>query len=174
MATIQEIYTVAEQVVKAYKKMNALAAKELPKEIENIVLRHAKIACATAFIPAGGLDILAATTNVWVMYISINNVLGIKFSKNVVKSVGSAVISNAVHNLGILAVAEALKWNPLSYAASVAILCSALYALTIVSGWVYLKALANMGSRDGDIDAAVRETLSQHADIKHIFDTYNK
>ncbi len=174
MAELEEIYRVARKAIDVYNKVNDVAADVLPEDIVKIVLRHAKIACATAFIPIGGLDVAAATANVWAMYISINKAIGLKFSDNIMKSIGSAVISNLVQNLGIMAIAAALKWNPVSYIFSVAILTSALYALTIVSGWVYLKALANMGENDDDIDTSVKKSLSKYSDIQGLFDKYRK
>ena len=76
MATVLEIYDAAKKAIAALKQINSVAAGVLPEDIENIVMRHAKIAFATAFIPIGGLDVLAATANVWTMYVSINNKLG--------------------------------------------------------------------------------------------------
>lgn len=170
MATVLEIYDAAKKAIAALKQINSVAAGVLPEDIENIVMRHAKIAFATAFIPIGGLDVLAATANVWTMYVSINNKLGLKFSDHILKSLGSAIVSNIVQNVGIMAVVSALKWNPLSWPISVAILTASLYALTIVSGWVYLTALANMSQHDNDITFSVKNALKNKADIKRLYD----
>lgn len=174
MATLREIYDAANQVLSVYNKINSIAAKALPEDIEKIVLRHARIAIATGFIPVGGLDVAAATANVWAMYISINNAIGLKFSDNVMKSIGSAVVANIVQNLGVLAIVTALKWNPFSLPVSMAIMASVLYSLTIVSGWVYLKSLANMAENDNDIDSSIKQTLSKYSEVKDLFDKYNK
>lgn len=163
------LYSVALQAIDAYKKINDAAKYVLPEDIEKIVRKHAAIAVATAFIPVGGLDLVAATANVWTMYVRINNALGVKFSDNKMKSIGSAVVSNLVQNLGVAAVAMALKWNPISYIASVAVLTGALYGLTITSGWVYLKALTNMALNDGDIDRSIKETLKDKASISQVY-----
>ena len=85
------------------------------------------------------------------------------------KSIGSAVVSNLVQNLGVAAVVVALKWNPISYVASVAVLTGALYGLTITAGWVYLKALTNMALNDGDIDRSIKETLKDKASISQVY-----
>ena len=69
-----------------------------------------------------------------------------------------------------MAVVSALKWNPLSWPISVAILTASLYALTIVSGWVYLTALANMSQHDNDITSSVKNALKNKADIKRLYD----
>lgn len=174
MSTVKEIYDAANLAIQAHGTLNSLASNALPEEVEKIVVRHARIAIATALIPIGGLDIAAATVNVWTMYISINKAIGLSFSENVMKSVGSAVISNIVQNVGFMAIVQVLKWNPFTFPISVAILAAALYGLTIVSGWVYLKALANMGQHDGDIEYSVRQSLSNYADIKELFEKYRK
>ena len=174
MATVLEVYDAAKKTIAAYKKINSVAADVLPEDIEKIVLRHAKIAFATAFIPIGGLDVLAATTNIWAMYVCINNALGLNFSDHIMKSVGSAIVSNVVQNVGLMAVVATLKWNPLSWPFSVAILTSSLYALTIVSGWIYLTALAKMAQHDNDVQASVKDTLKYQTDIKRLYDKLNK
>lgn len=163
------LYSVALQAIDAYKKINDAAKYVLPEDIEKIVRKHAALAVATAFIPIGGLDLVAATANVWTMYVRINNALGVKFSDNKMKSIGSAVVSNLVQNLGVAAVVVALKWNPISYVASVAVLTGALYGLTITAGWVYLKALTNMALNDGDIDRSIKETLKDKASISQVY-----
>jgi uncharacterized protein (DUF697 family) len=174
MSSIVEIYDAAKKAIAAYKKINKVASDALPEDIEKIVLRHAKIAIAAGFIPFGGLDVAAATANVWAMYISINNAIGVKFSENIMKSIGSAVVANVIQNLGIMAIVSVLKWNPIAYPVSVAIMASVLYALTIVSGWVYLKALANMAENDDDISSSVKLTLQKYSDIKSLFNKYRK
>ena len=63
------LYSVALQAIDAYKKINDAAKYVLPEDIEKIVRKHAAIAVATAFIPIGGLDLVAATANVWTMYV---------------------------------------------------------------------------------------------------------
>ena len=141
----------------------------LADETDKIVTQHALIAVGSAWIPIPGADIAAMTANVWTMYVRINNALGVKFSDNKMKSIGSAVVSNLVQNLGVAAVAMALKWNPISYIASVAVLTGALYGLTITAGWVYLKALTNMALNDGDIDRSIKETLKDKASISQVY-----
>mgnify|MGYP007033164565 CR=1 FL=1 len=169
-----DLFTMAQRVIATYRGLNSAANSVLPEDIVKIVRRHAGIAVATAFIPIGGLDVAAATVNVWTMYVKINNALGIKFSDNMMKSIGSAIVSNLVQNLGIAAVACGLKFFGPGYFAAVAILTGALYGLTMAAGWVYLKALTNMALHDGDIKAAVKEALKDQADIKKVYDENKK
>lgn len=166
---MSNLYSIALQAVDAYKRINSAAEYVLPDDIVKIVKRHAKIAVATAFIPVGGLDIAAATANVWTMYVSINKALGIKFSDNKMKSIGSAVASNLVSNLGVAGVAATLKWLGPSYIVSVAVLTAALYAFTITAGWVYLKALTNMALQDGDIEEEIKKVLKDKAELSKVY-----
>ncbi|MDE7089036.1 MAG: YcjF family protein, partial [Prevotella sp.] len=168
------LYSIAVQAIDAYKRINSAAEYVLPDDIVKIVKKHAKIAVATAFIPIGGLDMAAATVNVWTMYVRINKSLGIKFSENKMKSIGSAIASNLVTNLGIAAIAAGLKWTGVGYFASVAVLTGALYALTITAGWVYLKALTNMALHDSDIDEAVRDVLKDKSEITKVYNENKK
>lgn len=153
------LLSAAKDAIEAVKFMDGTASKVLPDEIASIVKLHAKIAIASAFIPVGGLDMAAATANVWTMYIRINNKLGLKFSDNVMKSIGSAVVSNLAQNAGLLAIAAGLKWTGLGYFPAVATMTGALYALTLTSGIIYLNALALMARNDNDIDKSIREAL---------------
>lgn len=171
---MSNLYSIALQAIDAYKRINSAAEYVLPEDIVKVVKRHAKIAVATAFIPIGGLDIAAATANVWTMYVSINKAIGIKFSENKMKSIGSAVASNLVTNLGITAVAAGLKWTGVGYFASVAVLTGALYALTITAGWVYLKALTNMALYDGDIEDEVKKVLKDKSGLTQVYNENNK
>lgn len=149
----------AKDAIMAVQMMDGAAGKVLPEQIASIVKNHAKIAVATAFIPIGGLDIAAATANVWTMYARINSKLELCFSENVMKSIGSAIVSNLTQNAGIIAIAAALKWTGASLIASIATMTGALYALTLTSGIIYLKALTLMARNDSDIDSAVKEAL---------------
>lgn len=166
---MSNLYSIAIQAIDAYKRLNSAAEYVLPEDIVTIVKRHARIAVGTAFIPVGGLDIVAATANIWTMYVSINKKLGIKFSENKMKSIGSAIASNLVQNLGIMAVASGLKYTGLGLAASIVILTGALYAFTITAGWVYLKALTNMALHDDDIEDAVKNVLKDKSEITKVY-----
>lgn len=171
---MSNLYSIAIQAIGAYKRLNSAAEYVLPEDIVKIVKKHAKIAVATAFIPIGGLDMAAATVNVWTMYVKINSALGIKFSDNKMKSIGSAIASNLVTNLGISAVAAGLKWTGIGYFASVAVLIGALYALTMTAGWVYLKALTNMALHDDDIEDAVKNVLKDKSEITKVYNENKK
>lgn len=160
------IISVARDAIFAVGLMDSAAKKVLPEDIAKLVNRHAKIAVASAWIPIGGLDIAAATANVWTMYFKINKMLGLQFSKNAMKSIASAVISNLVQNLVLSGVMAGLKYVPgVGYVAAASVMSATLYALTQTSGWIYLKALTIMARNDKDIDASVKEVMKDKDSI---------
>lgn len=166
----QDVFHIAQKVVSELKVINSVASRALPSDIEGIVKRHAKIAVATTLIPLAGLDMAAATANVWMMYLNINKELGLSFSKNTMKSIGSAVAANLISNLGIAVVLSNLKWTGLGYAAAVIVASPYMYAFTITAGWIYLKALSNLALHDNDIDNATKDVLRNYSDIKSVFE----
>lgn len=168
------IYETALKLIDAYKRINSAASYVLPEDIVKIVKCHAAIAVATAFIPIGGLDMAAATVNIWTMYTKINTALGIKFSDNKMKSIGSAIASNLVLNLGVSAVVSGLKFTGVGYFAAIAILTTSMYALTMTAGWVYLKALTNMALYDKDIDDSVKDVLKDKSAIDKVYNENKK
>lgn len=160
------LISVAKDAIFAVGLMDGAAKKVLPEDIAKLVNTHAKIAVASAWIPIGGLDIAAATANVWTMYFRINKMLGLQFSKNVMKSIASAVISNLVQNIALSGVMAGLKYVPgVGYVAAASVMSATLYALTQTSGWIYLKALTLMARNDKNIDDSVKEVMKDKKSI---------
>lgn len=160
MKSIMNLVSVAKEAVNAVTVMDDTSRKVLPEEIADLVNFRAKLAVASAWIPIGGLDIAAATANVWTMYFKINKMLDLKFSENKVKTIASAVISNLVQNIATVAVAAGLKYIPgIGPFAAAGIMSAALYVLTQTSGWIYLKAISTMALNDGDISLSVKNIL---------------
>ena len=80
-------------------KTSEVMRKSIPNELINVVERHKKVqlgaSLAQSFIPgAGVVATSAAVASLWKMYYDINQVLGIKISDNVGKSLTSAVLTN--------------------------------------------------------------------------------
>ena len=163
---ITSVLSVAQDAIKAVGIMDGASAKVLPEDIANLVNLRAKVAVVSAWIPIGGLDIAAATANVWSMYFKINKMLGLKFSENKVKSIASAVISNLVQNIALSGVMAGLKYVPgIGYVAAASVMSATLYALTQTSGWIYLKALSSMARNDDDISSSVKRVLKDKESI---------
>lgn len=153
--------------IKAVESFDKSMSVELPNEIADAVHTHAGIAVASAWIPVTGLDIAALTANIWAMYVRINKKLGISFSENMMKSIGSAVAANLASNLALAGVGSALKFIPgLGSIAGGIIMSAAMYGTTVGAGWIYLTALTNWvkkgkGSAD-DLRGCIDEVMEQN------------
>ena len=115
------------------------------------------------------------------MYARINNKIGIPVKENVLKSIGAGVATNLTSYIAMSGVASAMKFIPGIGTLGGAMLMSAsLYAVTLVSGWVYLKALCIMAKRGGgvintnDFKAAINQVLSDKGLIKKLINTAKK
>ena len=126
----------------AAKGINRDLRADIPDEIVDLIYAFAGGAVAASFIPVPGLDVAVATADVWVMYTQINRKLGISFSKNLMKSIGSAVIANLTANLGQIGISLALKLIPgVGTAVGGTLMAVTVFGTTVAAGWVYLKAL---------------------------------
>ena len=70
------------------------ADQEKEKEIINVINKHSLIAAAAGWVPIPFVDIALVVGNVWTMYATINKVIGLSFSDNMLKSIGSGVVAN--------------------------------------------------------------------------------
>lgn len=139
----------------------------LPQEVAKVVKAHSKLAVASAWIPVPGADVAAGATTIWTMYTRINGKIGLTIKDNALKTIASGVATNLVSYAAMIGVGSILKGIPvLGPVAGGFILSASLYAITIVSGWVYLKALCILAEKDGtDLDLnklgdAVKEVMS--------------
>lgn len=173
-----ELMQVSVELVKALDKA---ADTTLPKEIVEVVKLHSKIAVGSAWIPVPGADVAAGAANIWSMYARINSKIGISFKENVLKSIGAGVATNLTSYVTLSGVASAMKFIPGIGSIGGAVLLSAsLYAVTMVSGWVYLKALCTMAQRNStnissdDFKRAINQILSNKNLIKSLFNMAKK
>jgi len=145
--------------------LDKAANKQLPGDLSDIVKTHAKIAIASAFVPVPGADMAAAATNIWTMYVRINNALDLPFSDNIIKSLASGIVTNlAGAAAGALVMGSALKFIPgLGSIGGAALMATTVYAITIASGIVYMKALSNL-LQSGDTDSMTEAALKQATD----------
>lgn len=158
------IYPAAVLAVKALDKEMRTS---LPNEIVNCIQLHSGLAVAASFIPVGGLDVAALTGNIWTMYVRINKLLGISFSENMMKSIGSAVAANLASNLAIAGTAAVVKYIPfLGTITGGAVMSVTMYGATIGAAWIYLMAIVNWvkkgkGSGD-DLRSCVNDVMIQN------------
>lgn len=174
-----QLFQAAVSLVQALDKA---ADEHLPGKLSEIVKIHAGIGVGCIFIPVPGADLLAALGNTWTMYLRINKELELPFTKNLVKSIASGIMSNLASNAAILAVfalGSSLKiFAGIGTAASIAVMSATVYAATFAAGYIYIKALdivfrtQDSGQvREEDLKAAVDEVLSDKETVQSIFKT---
>lgn len=154
--------------------LDKAADATLPNEIVDIVKLHAKLAVGSAWIPVPGADVAAGAASIWSMYLRINSKIGMKFGENILKTIASGVATNLASYAAALAVGGALKFIPgIGSIGGALVMSATLYALTLTSGYVYLKALTAMLRRkenltDTQLKKSVEGFLSENvSDIKN-------
>ena len=157
--------------------MDETASAVLPSEIVDVVKMHSKLAVASAWIPVPGADIAAGAASIWGMYIRINGKIGIPIRENIIKSIGSGVATNLAGYVAMSGVASAIKFIPgLGSIGGGVLMSAAMYALTLTSGYVYLRALQTVAKRNGrnisgsEVADAVKKVLSDKGGVKAFFD----
>lgn len=145
----------------AAKGINRDLRADIPDEIVDLIYGFAAGAVAASFIPVPGLDVAVATADIWVMYTQINRKLGISFSKNLMKSIGSAVIANLTANLGQIGISLALKLIPgVGTAVGGTLMGVTVFGTTVAAGWVYLKALCAFYQSGAQSEDALKDAVS--------------
>lgn len=175
---MQQLVSTATELVKLLDKV---ADQTLPGQIVDVVKLHSKIAVGSAWIPVPGADMAAGAANIWGMYARINGKIGIPVKENILKSIGAGVATNLTGYIAMSGVACAMKIIPGIGSVGGALLLSAsLYAITLVSGWVYLKALCMMAKRNStninteDMKKAIDIVLSDKSLIKNLINSAKK
>jgi len=163
---------VAHQLVDAMDKQ---ADNLLPYRIADIVKLHSKLAVGSAWIPVPGADIAASAATIWTMYGRINSALGLSLKENLGKTIASGVVTNLASYFAVAGFGSIIKVLPGIGTVGGAVLMSAtLYASTIASGWVYLKALCLLAETYGSqidmsqLGNAVQTVLTDSASIKKV------
>lgn len=169
-----------EVAVDLVKLLNKEADKRLPKELADAVKLHSTLAVGSAWIPVPGADVAAGAANIWGMYIRINTKIGIPVKENILKTIGAGVATNLASYMTTAGVASLLKLTGVGYFMSAAIMSASLYAITLASGFVYLKALTTLARKSSgnlnisDIPKAVNDVLKEKNIIKEFIDSAKK
>ena len=166
-----ELYEAAVALVTVLDKT---AEQLLPQGIVDVVKLHSKLAVGSALIPVPGADVAAGAANIWTMYGRVNSKVGISIKGNVLKTVSSGVVTNLASYMAMAGLGSAIKVIPgIGTVTGTALMSASLYAVTLASGYIYVKALtllANKGNGSIDItqiDAAVKEILGSKEVIKN-------
>lgn len=122
------------------------SGKELGPELTKILRTHAFLGVGSGLIPLPGVDIAALIANTWTMYVRINEVIGVKFSENFLKSLATGIGTNLISIIPGLVFtrvgASIIKFVPgMGTAAGMAIGASVSYATVYVMGVIYLKSI---------------------------------
>lgn len=155
------------------RSMGAVADKHLPEKLAKIVKMHSMLAVGAAILPVPGADIAAATVNIWTMYWRINDELSLAFSRNLVKSIAIGVGTNIGGAVaGMVVLGSVFKFIPgIGTVAGAALIASTIYGITIVSGIVYMRAIAKvLGSsaplNEANVKQAAEDVLKDRHEVK--------
>lgn len=168
----------AKSIVEA---MDKVADATLPQEIVDVVKLHSKLAVGSAWIPVPGADMAAGAASIWGMYIRINNKIDLSFSENVMKTIGAGVATNLASYVVMSGFASAIKFIPgIGTVGGALLMSAAMYALTLTSGYVYLRAIRVLAENNknnfssNELDAAIKKELSNKTAIKNFFEESKK
>ena len=176
-----EISSLLKTSIKLVKLLDKGADTMLPQQIVDVVKLHSKLALGSAWIPVPGADVAAGAASIWSMYVRINNKIGLSVKDNALKTIASGVATNLASYAATAGVASALKFIPGIGTITGAVLMSAtIYAMTLASGYVYLKALTYMAEKNGKnldmsgLSDAVKRVLQEKGIIREFIDTAKK
>ncbi|MBK1986785.1 hypothetical protein A0J48_004375 [Sphaerospermopsis aphanizomenoides BCCUSP55] len=129
-----------------YENLQLFGDEPKARELSNVIKQHALLGTAAGIIPVPGADIAALVANTWTMYVRINNVVGVSFGDNVLKSIASGIIANLASLIPGIALAigtgSLLKFIPgIGTAGGIVVAAAANVAVMYVAGNVYLKSL---------------------------------
>jgi len=175
------------QLVKAAfalcKALHKSGEEILGREIADVVTKHSIGAAAAglgvAWLPGAGSTaaIAACAGIVWSMYLRINAKIGVSLSKNILKSVGTAIATNlAAAVVSSVAFSAVISFFPgIGNVAASAVMAGVSYSLTWASGLIYLKVLTKLAKRGvalSDADAATlkraAKDIMDNEDIKSV------
>jgi len=171
-----EIIKLAKLLARVLKEANKEVDRQFPDRVANIVKTHstgaAAAAVASGWVP--GVGAMAAATIsagfIWTMYGKINSECRIPFTENVMKSLASGVATNLVaYVAGGLVISTAFSFFPgLGSVGASVIIGATCYALTLVSGGIYIKLLTTMIKEGVDPmkvqEAELKRRAQQEAD----------
>ena len=142
--------------------------EEVKKTINTFAVYSAATGLAANIVPSvGGLAAAAAQTGlVWALYVKINKALKIDLSENVMKFVGSALLSNLILNAGTLiigyAAATVLSIIPIFGQITAALLDGALgFILIYAAAVLYLKLLTKVMKVQGNFEMKESEETKE-------------
>ncbi len=171
--SVKKLMSAAEKLQLAMKFMDKIAKESLPKEIVDIVMFHSKGATISA-LGAGLLPGIGGTTALvvsagftWSMYTKINKKIGLTLSENMIKTIVAGVSTNiGAYALGGVVISSAMSFFPgIGTIGSSLIIGATMYALTLISGYIYLKILTKIFSTGEDPNKLSKEDWEKNTKI---------
>jgi uncharacterized protein (DUF697 family) len=143
----------------------------LPHEIAEIVKFHSKgaaaAALASAWIPGAGgtVAVTISAGFIWSMYGRIGEKIGLPFGSNVLKSLASGVATNLASAIvGTIVLSTALSLIPGLGSIGASVIGGATcYALTLASGYIYLKIMTKIFQGRVNLSTVSEEDLKEMA-----------
>lgn len=173
-----------EQAKRLVEAMDKTADDNLPEKIAEIVKFHSKgsalSAMGSGWIPGAG-GILAFVINagfIWSMYGRIGAEIDLPISQNILKSLASGIATNIASNIiGTIGLSIAFSFIPgVGNIGAAIIIGATCYALTLTSGYVYLKIMTKLFSKGIDPTTLSEKELKKEAksvakdrDVKDMF-----
>jgi uncharacterized protein (DUF697 family) len=151
--------------------LNKAMDDDLPQDIAEVVKFHA-VGAATACVAAGwlpGAGALAAAGIcagfIWTMYGRINSKIGLPLADNLIKSLATGAVTNlAAGFVGSLFLQTTLTLIPgVGNVGASVIAGTTGYALTLGSGYLYLKVLTNLFASGKDPSKMDADSLGRAA-----------
>ena len=134
-----------------------VASNFLPRKVLDCIKSHRRASALSSLVP--GVGMVGVFASVWHMYYSINEILGISFSKTLVKSISTGIASNLV---GFYSASFILDKIPFANILNAPIM----YGATCVQGFVYIKTLSALNSTSGtDIDKVISDVVRDNTSL---------
>jgi uncharacterized protein (DUF697 family) len=152
------------------KEIHEINEKEFGDEVAKIVNTSAIGATvsglASAWVPGLGGTIATGICIgfVWRMYLAINKKVGLSLQDNIVKTIASGILTNlAAAIVGSIVLSTVLSFIPgLGNISASIIMGGVCYAITLVSGIVYIKILTNIFERKQKQDVSAEEIQQEY------------
>jgi len=145
-------------IAMANSKVTGFFSNRFGEQVGRIVEQHAvasAVAATASIFPGAGptVAVVAQTAAVYTMYVRINRALGVSLSKNKLKSLATAVVSNIAANaasyIAGIVIATGLSFIPgVGSAASAMIIAGLGYATMVVAALSYSSILNAIGTRN--------------------------
>jgi len=180
-----ELTQLMKAIFVCLKAMNGVADQMLAQDLKNTCKTHSAIAggsaAAAGLLPGVGAvaAIGVSAVNIWHMYYSINEKLGLKFSQNIMKSLATGVATNLAASFISSAVMGTVfsLFPGIGSALSAGVMGVTCYGLTLASAVVYFRVLAkfaksNVKADDIDLEnlKSVAKEVMDDEDFKTVVD----